>query len=594
MKLLALAAVTIVVASSPAQQAWPLADGAVAITHVDVLTMQQPTPLRDHTVVVVDGRIIALGPAAEVAVPPGVEVVDGRGRTLLPGFFDMHVHFSEGESDRQLWMYLAAGVTSVQSMHGSPRHLELRRRVAAGEIAGPRILTTGPTTATERVDSPKRARAVVAAQKAAGYDGIKMYGDGSDTMDRETYSTLVAAAHDCGLRVVGHAPRNMPFAAVLGAGQDSIDHMEEIYYTADEVRAGFGSLVDFQFGRKSQSDVSDDLARIGVLRKQLDLAGLARDVQRSGLAVSPTLVAFETICKHTTSAYDDLLTDARLRYMSPLLRRQWGPALNRYRRMWSSRREVMSAVLGVALDVQKDLVAAFDAAGVALMTSSDAPLTFVFPGWSLHRELELFVDCGLSPYAALRAATVTPAKFVGWQDRVGTIAIGREADLIVVDGDPLADVRNAARVQAVIVRGRLLDRAALDRGLADLAAGYELGQVQLAAIAARLDAGDFEAAAEAFAALEAPDASVASYVENTTNERGYELLRGGKIDEAIAMFDLNVESFPRSANAWDSLAEAWMTKGNGQRAIEFYRRALEFDPGNTNATEQIARIRSGK
>jgi tetratricopeptide (TPR) repeat protein len=268
--------------------------------------------------------------------------------------------------------------------------------------------------------------------------------------------------------------------------------------------------------------------------------------------------------------------------------------LNRYRRAWSSRREVMITVLGAALDVQRDLVAAFAAAGVALMTGTDAPLTFVFPGWSLHHELELFVDCGLSPYEALRAATVTPAKFVGWQDRVGTVAIGREADLVLVDGDPLIDVRNAARVHAVVVRGRLLDRATLDRGLADLAAGYERSQTQLASIGASLDAGDFEAAAAAFAALEAPDPGLASYVENALNDRGYELLSGGQVDDAMALFDLNVESFPRSANAWDSLAEAWMTKGNKERAIEFYRKSLELDPGNANATEMIGKIRAGK
>jgi imidazolonepropionase-like amidohydrolase len=569
---------------------WRLQPGQYVVRHVDVLTMESPELLRDRDVQITDGVIRAIAPAAEVA-PTGI-AIDGRGLTLLPGLVDMHVHLNDEEREQQLGLYLAHGVTTVQSMHGTPRHLEVRARLARGDLIGPRFFTTGPTTATEQVNSPARAAEVVQAQADAGFDAIKMYGDGSDTMTRETYAALVAAAHARGLRLVGHAPRNLPFEVVLAEGQDSIDHMEEILYTSTPVLKVMAPLVRFQFGRRNREEV-EQLLRQGDLDARMEAAAkeVAAQVAATKLAVTPTLIAFTTILQHTTPEFESLADNPLLACMSPLTRRQWEPSRNRYRRFWSDRRDVISLVLAQGLAMQKRLVRGFHAAGVPILTGTDAPLTFVYPGWSLHRELALLVGCGLSPYDALVAATVAPARVLGIADRIGTVAIGKEADLVLVRGDPTADVVNAAKIASVFARGRWLDRSALDALLRDLAASYAPVAAQLRQIEAPLDAGDFAGVAKAFAAIGQPDPLLATFVENEMNEQGYRLLKSGKVDEAIVQFERARDLFPRSFNTWDSLGEAWMTRGDKDKAIACYEKSLELNPANANGTAMLKRLR---
>jgi len=580
-------------AAAPQHGSWRLEGGRSVVRHVDVLTMASPVLLRDRDVLVVDGVIRAIEPAA--AADPPDRVVDGRGLTLLPGLVDMHVHLNETESEKSLVLYLAHGVTCVQSMHGSPRHLDVRARLARGELTGPRFFTTGPTTATEQVDSPAKAAAVVEAQAKAGYDAIKMYGDGSDTMSRETYAAVIAAAHASGLRVVGHAPRNLPFEVVLAEGQDSIDHAEEILYTATPVLKVMAPLIRFQFGRGTREQVEAVLARTH-LETEMDAAAgeVAAAVRTTKLAVTPTLIAFTTIVQHTTEDFAKLGANPLLRCMSPLTRREWEPERNRYRRAWRDRREVASLVLQRGLDLQRRLVRALHAAGVPILTGTDAPLTFVYPGWSLHRELDLLVGCGLTPYDALVAATVAPARQLGIADQVGSIAPGRQADLLLVRGDPTADVGNAANVIAVCARGRWFDRAALDAMIAELAAAYEPLDRQLASVAAPLEAGDFAGAARAFAALDEPDPLLGSFVETELNEQGYRLLRAEQVEAAIAVFARNGELFPHSFNVWDSLGEAWMAKGDKAKAIEFYEKSMQLNPANRNGAAMLRRLRDGR
>jgi tetratricopeptide (TPR) repeat protein len=280
--------------------------------------------------------------------------------------------------------------------------------------------------------------------------------------------------------------------------------------------------------------------------------------------------------------------------MSPLTRRQWEPERNRYRRAWRDRRDVMSLVLGRGLEVQKALVRALHAAGVPLLAGTDAPLTFVFPGWSLHRELALLVECGLSPYEALAAATVVPARALGIAADVGSVAVGRQADLLLVRGDPTADVGHAAKVAWVCVRGRWFDRAALDAMLEELAASYASFASQLGPIAAPLDAGDVDAAAKAFAAVADPDPALADFVESAVNEHGYRLLNEQKTDAAIAVFARNCELFPGAFNTWDSLGEAWMRKGDKDKAIAFYEKSLALNPGNANGAAMLRRLREDR
>lgn len=569
----------------------PRQEGAFAITGVDVITMEKSGILEDHTVVVRDGEIVDLGPRDVIAVPPGAKVVDGAGRWLIPGLFDTHVHLRELEYREHLLLYLANGVTTIQSMNGSPWHLELREKLRRGELLGPRMLTTGPTTAAEGVSSPAAARRLVERQVQAGYDAIKQYGDGQGTMDRPTYHALAAAAREHGIRLVGHAPRSLSFSAVLEEGQSSIDHMEEVVYTSRAIVSAFQPYLDIQFGRREarNADTVQALPDLDELQPAIEV--LAGHVQRAGLAVTPTLVAFGRIQDMTTDEIFRLVESPAMRYIDPTTRVGWRPAFNSYRAGgWADKLDLISRILERSHELQMRLTAAFHAAGVPIMTGTDAALPFVFPGFALHEELELLVESGLTAQEALRAATVVPADQLGIGGETGSLDVGKRADLVLLDANPLAEIANTSRIVGVAVDGRWLTRAWIDSTLAAIESAYEPVVRRIEPVVTALEERDARGALERYHA--AGDTSIASFVERSVNTLGYRHLRAGDTEAALRVFKLNTEHFPRAWNTWDSLAEAYMTRGDDDAAIRFYEKSLELNPDNDNAKRMLERIRS--
>jgi hypothetical protein len=558
---------------------------------------EEALALEDQTVVVSEGKITAVGPAAEVALPAGAAVIDGTGKFLLPGLFDTHVHLNPSEHEAHLTLYVANGVTTVQSMHGTPEILETRDRLNSGQFLGPRMVTTGPTTATERVASPEHAAEVVQRQHEAGYDAIKMYGDGNRSLSAESYRAVLDTAHGLGMRVVGHAPRNHPFDLVLDGGetggQDSIDHMEEIVYTDTGILEVMGPLVNSQFGGGGEGgDVDQVPGSFEEIRARLmpAVAALTAKVKAADLAITPTLVAFETIWKQTTPQYEQLMQAEEMRYISAMLRVSWGPALNRYRNGgWQGRLEEMDPILKRSLELQKVLVKSFHDAGVRIMAGTDAPLTFVYPGFATHRELELFVEAGLTPHEALRAATVVPAAELGLTDS-GTVAVGQRADLLLLDADPRSDIRNTRKIHGVVAAGRWHPIDALELRLEALVALYAPGLEPMEALGEAYASGDAAQIATAYRALDNPRPVVAQAVETVVNRLGYQHLGADDVETAIEVFRINTELFPEAFNAWDSLGEAYMTQGETEKAKESYRKSLELNPENSNAERMIERM----
>ena len=343
-------------------------------------------------------RIVAPGDAAPT---PATVVIDGRGKFLVPGLIDAHVHVKEGDP---LVLFVANGVTTVLNMAGRPFHLALRDSVARGLLLGPRIITAGPTTAQAGVESPEQAESLVAEQKRLGYDVIKMYGGRGGAMSRETYHRLLDAARRAEMRVVGHAPRNLPFQVVLEEGQSSIDHMEEIVYTHEPFARVLRPYVDVQFNRASDA-VRDSLARLPVpdfateLRSEID--ALAADVRRAGTAITPNIVFFRNIHWMTTDSIHGLLRAPELAYATPAQRLNWSPFLNNYRNSWGDDRPLVSRYLGAATRLEEALTAAFHRAGVPIMAGTDSEFLGAQPGFGLHTELELFVGLGMTPLEAL-------------------------------------------------------------------------------------------------------------------------------------------------------------------------------------------------
>lgn len=404
---------------------------AVAFIGVNVVPMDSERVLADHTVVVRNGLITSVGPSAEITVPPDAERIDARGRYLMPGLADLHVHL---HSDEELLSYLAHGVTTVFELDGSPHHLELRQQLAANQRFGPTLYTSSPLLdggppgpRVVSVTTTEQARIAVVRQKLAGYDAVKVF----DNITPEVYEILMAMARHQRIAVVGHVPRTVGVETVLRLRQALISHGEEYFLSA-----------------------SRDESRI---------PELARATKEAGTSVVPDLVHIHTALRMLKDL-EGVFQDPEARYLSPkVLLEDWHNS-NPTRRIdvpefTERERAAYPFVQHLTLALQK--------AGARLVLGTNASDAGLFPGRSTHLELAELVTAGLTPYEALATGTRNAVGFIKERvdptARFGTVAVGQRADLLLLPGNPLEDVGQADRALGVMVRGQWLTREQLQK-----------------------------------------------------------------------------------------------------------------------------------
>lgn len=450
--LLTLLAAMVLMLGAPASA--QAARGVYAITDVTIVPMDRERLLPGRTVIVRDGRIAAIGPARSTRIPAGAVRIDGRGRYLMPGLAEMHAHVPAG-ADAQwtrdvLFLYAANGITFARGMLGAPAHLELRSKLETGALIGPRLYTSGPSLNGNSVATPEEGRRMVAEQKAAGYDFLKIH----PGLDRARYDAVAAAARAHKLPFAGHVPDAVGLRRALEVGQITVDHLDG--YMPLLVRDGFaipeGAGGFFGHGL---ADAVDE-------RK---IAALARLTRQAGVWNVPT----DSLMHHMlVPGLDEaeLLAREEMRYVPRAMLDGWKKARAGFR----SDPDYDPARAAKFIAVRGKLIKALHGAGAGLLLGSDAPQVFNVPGFSLHRELTYLVQAGLTPYQALATGTREVARFLGAPGDFGTVEAGRRADLILVEGDPLKDVANVRRRAGVMVGGRWLPKAEIEAGLAAIAA----------------------------------------------------------------------------------------------------------------------------
>lgn len=409
---------------------------SIAITNITVVDTAGGLAKPDMTVVIRDGRIAQIEGSARAAIGKATQRVEGRGKFLIPGLWDMHVHLSWTTSSA-LPVLVANGVTSVRDMGGRLGEIdEWRVKIAAGLLAGPRIARAGPILNGQAFNplqmvtgNPDETRGVVRALKQVGVDFLKVH----RRMPREAYFALIDEAKRQALPVVGHIPMTVTPEEASDAGQASLEHTETLFEGTFSAGLKEGEAVDAiqRFRAKGAKEL------------------FARFVKNKTV-VTPTLVAYRSIIESLDSS---LPPDPRRRYVALSLKKEAKEAepvsageLAGWKRMFAELREVVRMM---------------NQSGVPLMAGTDVAGPRV-PGFTLHDELVLLVEAGLTPLQALQAATLTPARLLNKANDFGAVESGRVADLVLLDANPLDDIRNTQRISAVVVGGRLLTRGDLD------------------------------------------------------------------------------------------------------------------------------------
>ncbi|MFQ5690381.1 MAG: amidohydrolase family protein [Gemmatimonadota bacterium] len=424
---------------------------ATAFVGVHVIAMDRERVLADQTVVVRDGRIVRIGPSAQVAVPAAAMEIDARGKYLIPGLAEMHAHIpSRGGRpfmERVLLLYLANGITTVRGMLGQPAHLKLRADVARGAVLGPRIYTSGPSLNGNSIPDPDSARRAVLHQAAAGYDFLKIH----PGLTRAEYDAIARTADSVGIRWAGHVPADVGLAHALEAGQATVDHLDQYMEMLVPENADPG-LEPLFFGVELVDQVDES-----------KIPAVAAASRRVGVWNVPTQSLIERILGPEDP--ERMARRSEMRYMPSEMVRSWVKAKKRFLSHPTYTPERAERFI----EIRRHIIKALQDGGAGLLLGSDAPQVFQVPGFSIHAELQALVAAGLSPYQALAAGTRNVAAFFGTLDESGTVAQGKIADLVLLEANPLADIRNVARRAGVMVRGRWLPEQALQARLDSIA-----------------------------------------------------------------------------------------------------------------------------
>jgi imidazolonepropionase-like amidohydrolase len=452
-------------------------DTAVVFENVTVLPMDSERVLEGQTVVIADQSIADIGASGDVDVPAGAHVVDGTGRFLMPGLSDMHVHVFGTEND--LFVYLANGVTTIRTMGGDPPAiLEWRDQIRAGTRVGPSIWAWNPmfenqdedwAWGTERatrggktfVDTPEEAEQLVAEMAVLGVDGIKSH----YVLSQEIFQAFVESADQHGLPLDGHAPSTHANCPINPADKPICVCARGDCW--DDFRAmGVPALAHVEELIKLVA-LSDESLRVV---SDEGIRQIAQDAADDGLWVTSTIYMFRSIVDQAADLEGMLAALPETQYVHPDVFENMGWGAGYYVDLGSR------PYYPNYLASQEQMLLALNESGALLMSGTDAPSSGMVPGFSLHDELVTMADVGLSPFEVLKTSTTNPALYLGELDEVGTVEVGKRADLVLLEENPLDDVTNTRQIAGVMARGRYFDRTDLDSILEAVSQNYEAAE----------------------------------------------------------------------------------------------------------------------
>jgi imidazolonepropionase-like amidohydrolase len=467
--------------------AWPESTSStLVLTNVNVVDTRTGRLEPKVTVVVRDGRIKAVAKVGLIEASRRLKVINATGKYLIPGLWDMHVHSAGGPA--AAWdenviypLYIANGVTAVRDMGGNLDLLEQRKNlIQKGELVGPHMFFAGPfldggdpppnkpDPQVISVNTPSQGRQAVDTLKKAGVDFVKVL----SKVPHDAYLAVAEEAARLKMKLVGHVPESVSAAEASASGQRSIEHLSGILLACSTEEAELRH-------RRLEALAKEDSASASAVNKQT-LATYSSDKARGlfiELADNNTYQVPTLVWWNANARVDDpeLAKDYRLRYVPSWARTEWDPA-NLQKQNPSDQLDYLKSLANRYID----LVRAMHRVGVPFLAGTDGPDPYVFPGFSLHDELEMLTKAGFSNFEALQTATFYPALFMTKLDQYGVVEPGRAADMVLLNQNPLEDIRNTRAIAAVVVDGKYFSREDLDGLLAKVEAAANRQQTAVA------------------------------------------------------------------------------------------------------------------
>ncbi|WP_152286616.1 M61 family metallopeptidase [Flavicella marina] len=430
----------------------------VVFEHVNVIPMTENKVLKDQNVVVIDGKIISISPSTNAIAYKATTSIDGTGKYLIPGLSEMHYHWRDTKSpiENEFKLLLANGITTARNMaeYGGQDHVSIREKTKNGGILGPNYFTTGPYLSYDELKTFDAIERIVKEHQQKEYDFLKI-GDGVD-IPKENYLKLLDEAFKHNVTVIGHGQHNLPLEYSLR--MKSIEHVEEFIYI-------------FQEGNVYENVDNFENSKILIHDKKY-LNNAAKQIKESGIYVAPTLVIFEMILQY----FDDQKFEALQKHPESnyLTRGEYQKYLTEKNHYRVQLKDIQ--IVGIDSDIffqnfydwMKKFTKILNEHEVPLLTGSDT-FGMVVPGFSIHKEFEYLQDSGLTPYEILKASTVNAARYLNTISMEGTITTGKNANLVLLNHNPLKDIKNTKSIEGVMLKGTYFNRSELDVFLKEVA-----------------------------------------------------------------------------------------------------------------------------